>query len=187
MQHHLSEKEMSDLWTDYLNIGDVYTELKKFDSAQMYADKALVLSRELKSRYKEASSYSILSKLFQRRGDFKKAFDYQQQWYKLDTALVNTETNQSVAELQEKFDVKERESVNRLLQSQVEKQRIQNRSLVYLSIASLVIGLLITGFLLQKRLSHKRLEQVNNVISRQNDKLAELNYEKKLSYQCCFA
>ena len=178
MKYHLAENEMADLWTDYLNIGDAYTELKKFDSAQIYADKALTLSRELNSRHKEASSYSILSKLYHRKGDYRKAFDYQQQWYRLDTALVNVETNQSVAELQERFDVKERESENQLLQSKVEKQRIQNKSLAYLAIASVVIGLLIAGFLVQKRRSHKRLEQVNNIISRQNDKLAELNYEK---------
>jgi hypothetical protein len=55
-----------------------------------------------------------------------------------------------VAELQERFDVKERESENQLLQSQVEKQRIQNRSLVYLTIASVVIGLLIAGFWYKK-------------------------------------
>jgi tetratricopeptide (TPR) repeat protein len=28
---HSGQKEMSDLWIDYLNVGDAYTELKKYD------------------------------------------------------------------------------------------------------------------------------------------------------------
>jgi len=71
MRFHSAQKEMSDLWIDYLNIGDAYTELKKYDSAQIYADRALALAKELNSKYKEASSHSILSKLYQRKGDYK--------------------------------------------------------------------------------------------------------------------
>ena len=95
---------LSDVWLDVLNLADTYTEKGVFDSAARYGDTALLLARQLDdSKSKQSDSYQVLSKLEQRKGDYKKAWEYQAKWYALDTALMNRETYKAVAELEAKI------------------------------------------------------------------------------------
>jgi lipopolysaccharide biosynthesis regulator YciM len=117
-------------------MADVYIELKKFDSAKYHADKAMLLANSvLKAKSKEADSYSILAKLYERKGEFETAYQYLTKWYTLDTAMVNGNTQNTIAELQERFNARERETENRFLLEQMEKERYRNRSITYLAIA----------------------------------------------------
>lgn len=176
-EHELSN-ERTDLWSDYLNLADTYIGLRKFDSAQAYAFKSLELAKELNSRNKEAGSYAVLAKLYKENKKFQLAFDYQQKWYQLDTSLVNTETNNNIAELQEKYNAIEREHENTLLQSQVVAEKLKHKIYIYLVVAAGLVILVVSFAFLEKRSSNKKLEKVNATIMKQNEKLAELNQEK---------
>jgi signal transduction histidine kinase len=175
---HLADSNHTDLWYDYLNIADVFIEKKNFDSAYLYAQQSLNLAGKLQARSKEADSYALLSRLYFKKEEYKNAYDYQQKWYSIDTSLVNEGTNNTIAGLQERFNAKQREQDNKLLQAQVEKAYLRNRAISFLAIAAGIIALLVAGSLIQKRRANKRLQQQNDLINRQNEKLAELNYEK---------
>lgn len=176
-EHELGN-ERADLWSDYLNLSDSYIGLKKFDSAQVYAFKSLELAKEFNSRNKEAGSYAVLAKLYKESKKFQLAFEYQQKWYELDTSLVNTETNNNIAELQEKYNAIEREHENNLLQSQVVAEKLKHKIYIYLVVAAGLVILVVSFAFLEKRLSNKKLEKVNTTIMKQNERLAELNQEK---------
>ena len=177
---HLNEPEdIVPLWTDHINLADVYIELKKFDSALFHANQALNLaSNTLKAKRKEADSYSILAKLYERKGAYEKAYQYLIKWHDLDTSLVNGDTQNKIAELQERFNAKERDAQNKLLLEQMEKERYRNRSVTYLAIALGIIGLLVAIAFIIKRNANRRLTINNEMIKRQNQRLEELNYEK---------
>ncbi|MDI3318404.1 tetratricopeptide repeat-containing sensor histidine kinase [Pinibacter soli] len=177
LDHELSN-EKTDLWSDYLNLADTYIGLKKFDSAQLYAFKSLDVAKKLTSRNKEAGSYAVLAKLYKESKNFQQAFEYQQKWYQLDTSLVNTETNNNIAELQEKYNAIEREHENNLLQSQVVAEKLKHKIYIYLVIAAGLVILVVSFAFLEKRNSNQKLEKVNTTIMKQNEKLAELNQEK---------
>lgn len=166
------------LWTDYLNLGDVYMELGRMDSARYYSEASLQLAKQLQSRSKEADSYSLLAKLHQRLGQYRQAYQYQQQWYQLDTALVNQESAAAIAEMQERFNARDREKQNQLLMAAVEKQKLQNRNLRSLSVAAVLILILISILLFVYRKTNRQLLTVNSEINRQKEALAELNQEK---------
>ncbi len=174
---HLGVDQVA-LWTDYLNLGDVYMELGRMDSARYYSEASLQLAKQLQSRSKEADSYSLLAKLHQRLGQYRQAYQYQQQWYQLDTALVNQESAAAIAEMQERFNARDREKQNQLLVAAVEKQKLQNRNLRSLSIAAVLILILISILLFVYRKTNRQLLTVNSVINRQKEALAELNQEK---------
>ncbi|MEO5996630.1 MAG: tetratricopeptide repeat-containing sensor histidine kinase [Chitinophagaceae bacterium] len=176
--HHLSQPSLTNLWIDYLNIADVLIEKKKFDSAAWYAEQSLQAALRLHSKAKESDSYSLLSKLYSRKGNYRKAFNYQQRWYAIDTALVNREINHSITGLQEKFNAKEREQQNFRLSAEIEKEKIKSNAITYLAIAAAIIASITAIFLVLKRSANKKLVKVNELISRQNKKLAELNFEK---------
>lgn len=175
---HLGEGQETLLWTDYLNLGDVYMELGRMDSARFYCEEALRLAKELSSRSKEANSYALLAKLNERLGRYREAFSYQQKWYQLDTALVNQKTAASIAEMQERFHARDREKQNQLLQAAVEKEKLQNRNLRSLSLAAFLILLLSIILLIVYRKSNRQLVKVNTIINRQKEALSELNQQK---------
>lgn len=175
---HVGPNQAAFLWTDYLNIGDAYLELGRIDSARYFSETSLALAKELNSRSKEAASYALLAKLFERMGQYKKAYQYQQQWYQLDTALVNQSSAASIAELQERFNAKDKDKRNLLLQAAIEKEQLNNRNLRSLSFAALIILVLISLSLLVYRNANQKLKKVNTIINRQKEALSLLNQEK---------
>ncbi len=175
---HLTNSNYADLWIDDINIADVFIEMKNYDSGYIYAMRALKLSQQLSAKSKEADSYSMLAKLYFRKGDYKNAYDYQQKWYAIDTSLVNSGTNETIAGLQEKFNARQREQDNMLLQAKVEKEQYRNKAITLLAVAAAIIAIIIALLLVQKRRANKKLQSKNEFINLQNEKLAELNYEK---------
>jgi len=175
---HRDEGNISSFWVDNLNMADVFVEQKRYDSALLYASKALRLSTQLESKSKEADSYALLAKLAEAQGNYKQAHEYLRKWYSLDTAIVNSDTYRTIAELQEKFDARDREVQNKLLQFEIDKQRIWSRGLIVLVLAFALTGVLAFVAFITKRNANKRLSTTNELITRQNQKLAELNYEK---------
>lgn len=175
---HRTGDNPGDLWVDVLNMADVYSELKQFDSAAKYGQLAMKLARELESKGKEADTYGILAKLAEYKGDYRAAYDNLKKWYKLDTAIVNGDTYKTIAGLQERFHAKEREAANKLLKEQVEKEALRTKIVTLLAIALAVIGVLIAIAFMTKQHANRRLKAINDLIVQQNEKLAELNYEK---------
>jgi signal transduction histidine kinase len=173
-----SPSRKADVWLDVLNMADSYSEEGVYDSAGKYAELSLQLARELNSRSKESDSYQILAQLYQHRGDYKKAWEYQRQWYTLDTALVNGETYKAVAELQEKFQARQRENEKLLLESEINQQKFHFRVILIMAISLLLIAIAAAVLFIVKRRANQQLQATNEQIVRQNERLSELNYEK---------
>ncbi len=176
--HHLSPGQRPDLWFDCLNIADVYIEMGAYDSATKYADSSMEIAGQLHSRSKQADGFSILSKLNQKKGNYKNAYTYLQKWYDLDTAMVNTEKTNTVAKLQEQFHARQRENEKLLLQAEVYKQIFRSRIIMVVAIALLLVTSLIAWAFIIKRNANRKLQATNVLIIQQNEKLAELNFEK---------
>ncbi len=179
--HHLASQSPSrqaDLWLDALNMADSYTEEGAYDSAAKYGDLALQLARQLDSKSKQSDSYAVLAKLAQRRGDYKRAWDYQGKWYSLDTALVNSETYKSIAELEKKYETRERENEKLLLQSEIAQQKFHNRIMMVMAVSLLLVAIAAAMAFIVKRKANRQLQANNDLFVRQNDRLSELNDEK---------
>ncbi|KIC92493.1 tetratricopeptide repeat protein [Flavihumibacter sp. ZG627] len=177
-QFHDSTGNKSDLWYDNLNIADCHLEAGLYDSATHYLDMALEISRQLKSRQKEADSYSLYTKLYEKLGRYKQAYIFQKKWYTLDTALVNETSSKTIAEMQERFNARDREKKNKLLVSEVDREKLKNKNLSLLVLAAFIIALLVGISLLIYRRANLRLQEVNIQIQKQKEKMAILNKEK---------
>ena len=177
-QIHDSTGNKSDLWYDNLNIADCHLEAGIYDSANHYLDIALDISRQLKSRQKEADSYSLYTKLYEKLGRYKQAYTFQKKWYSLDTALVNETSGKTIAEMQERFNARDREKQNKLLVSEVDREKLKNKNLSLLVLAAFIIALLVGISLLIYRKANLRLQEVNFQIQKQKEKMAILNKEK---------
>lgn len=175
---HLYSDNIDDLWVALVNMADVYTEKKQFDSATKYGQLAMQMAQQLGSDSKLADTWSVLAKLAAYKGDYHTAYENLKKWYTLDTAIINGDTYKTVAELQERFHAKEREVENKLLTEQVEKEVLRSRIITIIAIGVTIIGILIAIAFITKRNANRRLKNINDLIVQQNEKLAELNYEK---------
>lgn len=169
---------LADLWLDALNLADSYTQLARYDSAAKYAELSLQLARQQDSRSKQADSYQILAALAQHRGDFKKAWEYQRDWYSLDTALVNAETYKAIAELEQKYEARKKENEKLLLQARLNEQEFHNQIMMAVVLLLLVVAVAAAVLFIVKRNANRQLQATNELIVRQNERLSELNHEK---------
>jgi signal transduction histidine kinase len=171
-----NDKEM--LWYDCLNIGDVYIEKKNFDSARKYIDLSFDMAKSQGSKKKEADVHSLYSKYYSARGDYKSAYKHFKDWHMLDTALVNQRTLHTVAELQEKYNLKQKEQQNKMLGLEIARQKLEKRNILFmaLGIAALAVSAFISLLLIRRK--NDLLKKQNELIQKQNSKLARLNAEK---------
>jgi signal transduction histidine kinase len=176
--HHLEHQDPSDIWTDVINMADAYSEEGKYDSAGKYADLAMALARQIKSKSKESYTDQILSRFYRNRGDYKKAFEYQRKWYELDTSLVNGETYKAIAGLEAKYEARQRENKTLLLQSEITQQKFHNRIMMIMALSLLLIAIAAALAFVTKRRVNRKLQATNDLVMRQNERLSELNYEK---------
>jgi signal transduction histidine kinase len=177
-QENILNNDKDQLWYDVLNMADVYIEMTKYDSAKIYLENAMNLAMELGSKRKEADVYSLYSKYYSRIGKYESAYNALQQWNTYDTSLVNEETRQNIAELEQRFHAREREQENKLLVTQFEAEKFRAHNLFLLAIAIAGIALATIFFLFLIRKKNIKLEEKNALIQQQNSKLADLNAEK---------
>jgi signal transduction histidine kinase len=180
-RHHLAAQGLTakaTRWFDVLNLADAYTQKNMLDSAGKYAALALSLAEQLNARSKQSDTYQVLSKLAHRRGDYKKAYEYQSKWYELDTAIVNGETYKAIAELEEKYEARQHENEMLLLQGEITQQKFHTRIMVIMSISLLAIAILAALAFVIKRKANRKLQATNDLVTRQNERLSELNFEK---------
>ncbi len=168
----------ADLWLDVLNMADAYSQKGSYDSAVKYGELSLHMAQEMDSKSKLSDSYQILSKIAQRRGDYKRAWEYQGKWYELDTALVNSDTYRAIAELEQKYESRERENEKLVLQSEIAQQKFHNRIMMVMAISLLLIAIAAAIAFIVKRKGNRKLQLTNDLVIRQNERLSELNYEK---------
>ncbi len=166
------------LWYDCLNIADVYIEEKRFDSARKYLDLSDDLARSLESKHKEADVDILYSKYYAASGNYESAYKYFKNWRRLDTAIVNQRTLETIARLQEKYNLKQKEQQNEMLGLVIERQKLEKRNIFLLTLV--IAGLALTALiiLLLIRRKNKLLKEQNELIQRQNSKLAQFNAEK---------
>ncbi|HTN08257.1 tetratricopeptide repeat-containing sensor histidine kinase [Agriterribacter sp.] len=170
------DREM--LWYDCLNIGDVYIEKRRFDSARKYIDLSFDLAKSQGSKRKEADVHFLDAKYYSTRGNYKAAYYSFQNWYNLDTALISRRMLTTVAELQEKYNLKQKEQKNGMLELEIDRQKLVKRNIVLLAlgIAALAVSAFVSLLLIRRK--NSLLKKQNELIQKQNNKLARLNAEK---------
>jgi signal transduction histidine kinase len=178
LQWQLKGQSISGLHTSCLNLADVFIELNKPDSARWYMKRALSYAQQLSSAEKQADSYGIMSKYYYRQGDFKLAYDYLRQQYKLDSLKLSEDNIQSISALQEKFNARKREQDNRLLVASLATQQLEKRNMTILAIGLFAMASLIAIALFINRKAKRKLQVLNDFVQQQNEKLTELNLEK---------
>lgn len=177
-KHSNGSGDNESFWVDHLNLSDTYLQLGQMKLARLHGDSSLYIAELLGSISKKADSYALKSRIEAQDRNYKLAYEYSLKWHELDSAIINKETQLKIAELQERFNVKEKEAQNSFLMARVERQMFQNRAISVLSILLGLVVVLVAIAFITKRNANRRLEMNNILMQEQNEKLIELNREK---------
>ncbi|MFN3849537.1 MAG: ATP-binding protein [Spirosomataceae bacterium] len=161
----------TDLWYNLVNKAWCLEGLKRYKETDDFLQKALVLAKELKSKTFEQQTLDQTSSVYSRRGNYLLAYDNLLKSNAIKSELLNEETNEKIAELQEQHNADERERQNQLLNSQLEAQK--NKQTAYIIGIIALLGL--TGVI---GYSFYKNRKKNELIAAQNQKLKDLNTEK---------
>ncbi len=160
LEHALDLKikinDLNSIFFEYENIATLYLDIKKYDQAEDYLKKAIVLAKKAESKEELKEIYEIYSLIYAGRKDYKKAYDYHKLFMKAKDTLLNIENLKAVEEIKTKYETAKKEKL--LLQKEIQIKNSRNQ-LIMVSSVALFIGLL--GFLVyrQQKLKNKQQAQ----------------------------
>ncbi len=169
---YLTKKQnYSDLWYNYTNKAGALDGLNNYKGTLVELQKALGIADSLDSKNYKLQTLEHISASYANQKDFQKAYNFLKESNTLKSEIINEETNQKIAELQELHNAEEREKQNLLLNTQLEAQK--NRQTAYLVGILALVGIIsVIGF------AYFKNKKKNRTIAAQNQKLVELNTEK---------
>ncbi|SEE00490.1 Tetratricopeptide repeat-containing protein [Polaribacter dokdonensis DSW-5] len=147
----------------YLNLGVNYLKLDILSSAETYLIKAKPLIETANNPSDKASLYENLSKLYADKNQFKIAYKYFEQQYKLEQELSKNSLQDKISDFEIKYETekKEKEIAEQKKELLAQELAIKNRNLYALLLASALLILAIIFFAIYKRnqLRRKQLQK----------------------------
>lgn len=142
------------------NLGELYFQQNKLALSETYLLEGLKAAQKINSLIDLRDIQNNLSALYARKNDFKKAYFYQEGYIRAADSLMNEEKMRAVEELTIRFETKEVEEKNILLQKEndLQKSRLQQRNYLILAILVFTI-LLVTILFLYTRQKRFRLQK----------------------------
>ncbi|MBE0539359.1 MAG: tetratricopeptide repeat-containing sensor histidine kinase [Ignavibacterium sp.] len=174
------------------DLGKFYIPINNLAEAEKYLVEALTLAKELNSLNDLNVIYREFSNLYAKNRNYKKAFEYLQQYKLYSDSLFAISNNEKITALQTRHDLKQKEKETNILitQNDLQKKIIYSQKVIALVIALLAIASIIFIWILlrnrNKILKSKNLLQIKNdeiennreIISEKNKMLAGLNATK---------
>ncbi|MCX3266973.1 histidine kinase [Pedobacter agri] len=111
------------LASDYLELADVYNKSEMPAAGIEYARKAELIAQKNKIDLKLENAYTILSKLYSKTGDYKRAASYYEKLISLRKENESEDYVKALAELQVKYDSEKKASENLKLK----EENLENR------------------------------------------------------------
>jgi tetratricopeptide (TPR) repeat protein len=178
------KKDTLNLIAVYVNLADYYVKISDFNMSEEYLETSLKLSKKFKSRMLIAETYKSFVNLYKTKKDFKKAFEYLVISTNLNDSIDILNNNREYAELQAKYQLKEKEKENELLRqeqafrkTQVESQTKYIRLLLGLSTLALAFVIMFIYQRIKRNKARKLLVEQNKKIKKSKKQLEDLNFQ----------
>ena len=166
----------NDLIIQYNNIAAVYLDIRKYDLALSYNDKAFELAAKSGNLEELLNVYETYSLINSAKKDFEKAYAYHKLYSKTKDSLLNIDNLKAVEEINTKYQTAEKEK--QLLQKDAEAKQ-KTTTIIILSL--LVFFIAIVGYLIyrQQRLKNRQQKQEFELQSA----IAQIDNQNKLHEQ----
>lgn len=165
-----------------LNIGAVYIQQNKFENADLNLQEALRLYKEMGIKDGVKLTYSSLADLYEKKQDYKQAFQYHKFYSDLKDTIFNEASSKQIAEMNTKYDTekKDKDLIKKDAEINVQhaesaKQQAQRNVFITGFILMLGIAFFILRGYRQKKTANILLETKNETISKQSSEIEKKN------------
>lgn len=162
-------------------VGKVYRELKDHEKSENYLLQSLEISKQLKAKPQILDNYEDLAILFELKGDFYKANEYQKQYRYLRDSLLNEEKINQIAVLETRYKTAEKDQQIILLskENEIKEARAKQQFIFRNALMGIIFLILLLAGLIYYTLRQKLKNQ--RAISSKNEEIKTTNYQRKLT------
>ncbi len=181
--YSLENKDTHSEMTARINLGDAYRLTKQYSKGEKELLRALEMTRESKNLNYEKETVLLLSKLYEGKRSYQKAYDFHKLYSELNDSIASTDVQNKVNELETKYQTTKKEKEIAVQKQELldKELQLQNRNLYILLISSALLILIIVSFSFYKRQQFKR-QQLQKELDLK-DALAKIKTQNKLQEQ----
>jgi len=170
----------------YNNIGATFFAAGNIPEAKRNFERSLELSLQYGYLMSASMSLDYLERIHKSLNDYQRAYEYQSHLLEIKDSLMNQEKFRVITqlEMQDKFDVRVRESQFRQEKMQAEQRRKESIYIFITAGALLGILILILFYFLQRsKIKRHSLESRKNSLELKSLELENLNLERELEFR----
>ena len=174
------------------DLGKFYKRTNNFKESEKYLIQATKLAEEIKSLSDLSILYGEFSSLYYKMNDYKKAYEYQTKYKKYSDSLFVISNSTKIAEMQTKYELKQKDRETKLLinENDLQKRIISSQKIIALIISVLAIASIVFIWVLLRnrnkiikarnllQFKNEEIENNRKEISEKNVVLARLNTTK---------
>lgn len=143
------------------HIGYVLFLQEKYDEAARTARQAFTLASQIQAPNEAKAAAKLLSEIYRKKGDYKTALAYYEQFSGLKDSLLSLQAQKHIAQLQLSLETERKDREIERLQKEAETNATLQCLLLLLSALSLSVLALITWGYWQKVRQNRRLAELN--------------------------
>ncbi|WP_186299976.1 tetratricopeptide repeat-containing sensor histidine kinase [Algoriphagus algorifonticola] len=176
----MKSEESRERATIYHNLGTSYAKEGEFELGEKYLNLALDLRKSFGQPSGLRAVYYALSNLYEKKGDFKKAYEAHVNYSIFNDSLLNETRIRQLAEIQTAFDTEQKDQEIEVLQQEREIQNLKSerqQAQIYLALGGVGIILLV-AFIFYYRARSK--QKSNELLMVKNEKIKQQSEEREL-------
>lgn len=169
----------------YITLGKIFLHKNMMDSARIYSEKSLRISRSYGFKKDESEALLTLSKIYEIRNKYVESLDFHKAYVQSKDSVFNEENTRKIEVLSAHYVEEKLEAEKSLLKKQTEIDELlirRQESIIYwtglVSFLLFVIAVLFFWFWNQRRRLTNEITRQNEASYKHNIDLLELNNEK---------
>jgi signal transduction histidine kinase len=160
------------------SLGRFYLNTKRYLEAKKYLNSSLILANQLQLSKIAMGLNSMLSKVYEHDGDYKKALYHHQQFYQLQDSLQGGKLKANLAELEKKYSIEKKETEIANLSKEKQLKEADLKQANTRQKFFLVTSILMAAFIFTGLWAYQKLRKNKNTLDAKNMELDNLNQVK---------
>jgi tetratricopeptide (TPR) repeat protein len=158
-------------------LGVMYFKQGNLNISEINLKEALAISEQIGASEKSMEIYSYLSKIYVKKGDYKRAFTYFNNYSAFSDSILSQENRIKVEELETRYEVDQKNVQIELLKKNdiINQLELKRRTLVFYFSLVVIFFMLIS--VISTLVINKRRKRINELLLRQNHEISEQKEE----------
>lgn len=160
------------------NLAENYLYTGQLDSAVFFGEENLRIALDENNTFEKRQAYSVLSQIYARRGDDKRAYQMLLHHTRLSDSIFNVQKSQQIEDLREKYETEDKEQEIEMLTRENAAAVFRRNAFAALSALFLIVGFLVFAILKLRERKNKQLLQKEIELDRMKSRFfANISHE----------